>query len=155
MLQSRHCQGPTPQPGDNGGGQGGGGRGGGGGGHSISGGSHEDDRANDNLGSSYCSDGDGDTHHDGRNPRNQPKSAPRVAEGNPYDLVGPLAFGYQIRSAPMPHRFGAPNIKKYDGETDPKIWLVNYQLTMTATSASEMFFMIQFLPIYLTDSARN
>ena len=64
-------------------------------------------------------------------------------------------FGYQIRLAPMPHRFRAPNIEKYNGETDLKIWLVNYQLVMKAASTSDMFFMIQYLRIYLIDSARN
>ena len=70
-------------------------------------------------------------------------------------MVGPHAFGYRIRSAPMPHKFHAPNIEKYNGETDPKIWLVNYQLAMKAAPAPDTFFMIQYLPIYLTDSTRN
>jgi hypothetical protein len=55
----------------------------------------------------------------------------------------------------MLRRFRAPNIEKYDGETNPKIWLVNYQLAMKAASAPDTFFMIQYLPIYLTDFARN
>jgi hypothetical protein len=55
----------------------------------------------------------------------------------------------------MPRRFRAPNIEKYDGERDPKIWLVKYQLTMKVASAPNVFFMIQYLPIYLTDFARN
>jgi hypothetical protein len=54
-----------------------------------------DDEANDNSGSSYCSDGEGDTRHDGRNPRNQPQSMPRAIEGDPCDLVGPSMFGYR------------------------------------------------------------
>jgi hypothetical protein len=80
---------------------------------------------------------------------------PCAAGGDPFDLVGPPAFGYQIRLAPTPRRFCAPNIEKYDGETDPKIWLVNYQLTMKVASALDTFFMIQYLPIYLTNSTRN
>jgi hypothetical protein len=64
-------------------------------------------------------------------------------------------FGYGIQSAPMPHRFHAPNIEKYDGETDPKIWLVHYQLAMKAAFAPDTFFMIQYLLIYLIDSARK
>ena len=47
----------------------------------------------DDSRSSYYSDGEGDTRHGGRNPRNRPELAPRVAEGDPYDLVGPPAFG--------------------------------------------------------------
>jgi hypothetical protein len=88
-------------------------------------------------------------------PQESPKPAPCVVEGDPYDLVGPPTFGYRIWSAPTPHRFHAPNIEKYDSEIDPKIWLVNYQLTMKAASTPDMFFMIQYLPIYLTNSARN
>jgi hypothetical protein len=55
----------------------------------------------------------------------------------------------------MPRKFRAPNIDKYNGETDPKIWLVNYRLAMKAASAPDTFFMIQYLPIYLIDSATN
>ena len=83
---------------------------------------------------------------------NRPEPAPRAAEGDPCDLVGPPTFEYRIRSAPTPRRFHAPNIEKYDGETDPKIWLVNYQLAMKAAFASDTFFMIQYLLIYLTDT---
>jgi hypothetical protein len=106
------------------------------------GGSHEDNRANDDLGSSYSSDGEDDTHHDKRYPGKRLKPVPRAARGDPCDLVGPPVFGYQIRSAPTPYWFRAPNIEKYDGEIDPKIWLVNYQLAMKATSALDTFFMI-------------
>jgi hypothetical protein len=56
---------------------------------------------------------------------------------------------------PTPHRFRALNIEKYDGETDLKIWLINYQLAMKAAFALDTFFMIHYLPIYLTNSARN
>jgi hypothetical protein len=70
-------------------------------------------------------------------------------------LVGPPAFGYRIWLAPTPCRFRALNIEKYDGETDSKIWLVNYQLAMKAASTPDMFFMTQYLLMYLTDSARN
>ena len=55
----------------------------------------------------------------------------------------------------MPHKFHAPNIDKYDGVTDPKIWLVNYRLAMKAASTLDIFFMIHYLPIHLTDLARN
>jgi hypothetical protein len=53
----------------------------------------------------------------------------------------------------MPHRFHAANIEKYDGEIDLKIWLAYCQLAMKAASAPDTFFMIQYLPIYLIDSA--
>jgi hypothetical protein len=117
--------------------------------------SHEDDGANDDSGSSYYSDSEGGTHHDGRNPRNRCELVPRAAEGDPCDLVGPPVFRYRIRSAPTPCRFHASNIEKYDIETDPKIWLVNLQLSMKVPSALDTCFMIQYLSIYLIDSARN
>jgi hypothetical protein len=42
----------------------------------------------------------------------------------------------------MPHKFHAPSIDKYDDETDPKIWMVNYLLTMKVASALDTFFVI-------------
>jgi hypothetical protein len=63
-------------------------------------------------------------------------------------------FGYGIWSAPTPW-FRASNIEKYDGETDPKIWLVNYQLAMKVASTPDTFFMIQYLPIYHTTPLEN
>lgn len=41
----------------------------------------------------------------------------------------------------MAHKFHALNIDKYDGETDLKIWLVNYCLAMKAATTPDMFFM--------------
>jgi hypothetical protein len=48
-------------------------------------------------------------------------TTPLAAEDDFYSLVGPPAFGYWIRSAPTPRKFGAPSIDKYNGETYPKI----------------------------------
>ena len=89
----------------------GGGQGGGCGGHFVSEGSHEDNWANNNSGSIYCSDGEGDTRHDGRNPRNRQEPVLRVTEGDPYDLVGPPTFGYRIRLAQRPAGFVLPTSK--------------------------------------------
>ena len=50
----------------------------------------------------------------------------------------------RIWAAPMPQMFHAPNVDKYNGEIDPKIWLVNYRLTMKATAALNPNFMIPY-----------
>ena len=55
----------------------------------------------------------------------------------------------------LPQKFCAPNIDKYNGETDPKIWVVNYCLALKAASASDPNFMIQYLSIYLIDLAKT
>ena len=54
-----------------------------------------------------------------------------------------------------PLKFHAPSIDKYNGEIDPKIWLINYRLTMKVVYAPDPFFMIKYLLIYLMDLARN
>jgi hypothetical protein len=42
----------------------------------------------------------------------------------------------------------------YDGKTNPSVRLVGYHLARRASRADDNFFVIQFLPIYLADSAR-
>jgi hypothetical protein len=52
-------------------------------------------------------------------------------------------------------RFQTPgNIIKYDGKTNPSVWLVDYCLVCSAGRANDILLIIQFLPIYLADSAR-
>jgi hypothetical protein len=41
------------------------------------------------------------------------------------------------------------NIIKYDGKTNPSVWLVDYHLACRAGGADDDFFIIQFFPIYL------
>jgi hypothetical protein len=47
------------------------------------------------------------------------------------------------------------NIVKYDGKTNPSIWLENYRLACSVGGTDDDFFIIQFLPIYLADTARS
>jgi hypothetical protein len=46
------------------------------------------------------------------------------------------------------------NVTKYDGKTNPSIWLEDYRLTCRAGGATNDLFIIQFLPIYLAESSR-
>lgn len=64
-----------------------------------------------------------------------------------------VVFGDRIRAARTPQKFHAPNVKKYNGRTDKKIWHVNYRLAMKATSVPHPDFIIQYLPLFLTDLA--
>jgi hypothetical protein len=55
----------------------------------------------------------------------------------------------------FPKHFQAPNnIAKYDGKTNPRIWLEDYRLACRAGGADSDLFIIQFLPIYLADTSR-
>jgi hypothetical protein len=86
-------------------------------------------------------------HRSGRNDREQRSLSP---EG-----LGPKAFRSNVRDACFPKRFWAlNNIVKYDGKTNPCIWLENYCLACRTYEADSNLFIIQFLPIYLTDTLR-
>jgi hypothetical protein len=51
--------------------------------------------------------------------------------------------------------FHAPNnIVKYDGKTNPSVWLEDYRLVCRAGRMEDDLFIIEFLPIDLSDSAR-
>jgi hypothetical protein len=51
--------------------------------------------------------------------------------------------------------FRAPsNIIKYDAKINSNVWLEDYHLACRAGRADDDLFIIQFLPIYLVDSAR-
>jgi hypothetical protein len=54
----------------------------------------------------------------------------------------------------FPSRFRAStNIKRYDGDTNPSVWLEDYRLTCHAGGATDDLFVIKNLPLYLGDSA--
>jgi hypothetical protein len=46
------------------------------------------------------------------------------------------------------------NIVKDYGKTNPSVWLEDYRLACRVGAADDNLFIIQFLPIYLADSAR-
>jgi hypothetical protein len=67
---------------------------------------------------------------------------------------GPRAFGRSIRDAKFPSHFQAPtNVPRYDGDTNPSVWLKDYRLACHAGGATDDLFVIKNLPLYLGDSA--
>ena len=71
------------------------------------------------------------------------------------DLPGPQAFGRHILNAAFPPRYRPPtNIPKYSGETNPGLWLEDYQLAYQAGGADNDDFIIRNLPLFLADLAR-
>jgi hypothetical protein len=69
---------------------------------------------------------------------------------------GPWAFGQSIRDAKFPSRFCTlTNVPRYDGDTNPSVWLEDYRLSCHAGGATDDLFVIKNLPLYLGDSART
>jgi hypothetical protein len=67
---------------------------------------------------------------------------------------GPRAFGQNIHDAMFPSHFWAPtNVPRYDGDTNPRVWLEDYRLACHAGGATDDLFVIKNLPLYLDDSA--
>jgi hypothetical protein len=68
---------------------------------------------------------------------------------------GAKAFGSNMHNTCFPKCFYAPsNIVKYDGKTNPSVWLEDYRLACWAGGADDDLFIMQFIPIYLPDMAR-
>jgi hypothetical protein len=60
-----------------------------------------------------------------------------------------------MRDTSYPKHFWAPNnIIKYDGKTNPNVWLEDYRLACRAGGADNDLFMLQFLPIYLVGTSK-
>jgi hypothetical protein len=58
-----------------------------------------------------------------------------------------------VRDPKFPSRFRAStNIPRYDGETNPSVWLEDYRLTCHVGGATDDLFIIKILPLYLSDS---
>jgi hypothetical protein len=52
--------------------------------------------------------------------------------------------------------FWAPNnVIKYDGKTNPSVWLEDYCLACRASGTDDDLFIIKLLPIYLADTVRT
>jgi hypothetical protein len=63
---------------------------------------------------------------------------------------GPKVFWSKVHVARFLEHFQTTNnIIKYDGKTNPNVWLVEYHLACRAGGADDDFFIIQFFPIYL------
>jgi hypothetical protein len=60
-----------------------------------------------------------------------------------------------VRNVRCPKTFRAPNNGfKYDGKTNPSVWLEDYHLACSAGGVDDDLFIIQFLPIYLAEKTR-
>jgi hypothetical protein len=47
------------------------------------------------------------------------------------------------------------NVVKYDGKTNPSVWLEDYHLMCRVGRVNDDHFINYFLPIYLADSAKK
>ena len=55
---------------------------------------------------------------------------------------------------PFPARFRVPpNIVKYSGDTNPAVWLEDFRLACRAGRVDDDLFIIQYLSLYLIESA--
>jgi hypothetical protein len=74
---------------------------------------------------------------------------------SPYQR-GPRSFGQSICDVKFPSRFRAlTNVPRYDGDTNPSVWLKDYRLACHAGGATDDLFVIKNLSLYLGDSART
>jgi hypothetical protein len=65
-------------------------------------------------------------------------------------------FSREIRAAAFPQRFRQRStIVKYNGETDPLVWLNDYRLACQLGRATSDEVIIRNLPLHLGDSART
>jgi hypothetical protein len=65
-------------------------------------------------------------------------------------------FSREIRAAAFPQRFRQPStIVKYNGETDPRVWLNDYRLACQLGRATNDEVIICNLPMHLGDAART
>jgi hypothetical protein len=69
---------------------------------------------------------------------------------------GTRVFSREIRAAAFPQRFRQPStIVKYNGETDPRVWLNDYRLACQLGGATSDEVIIRNLPLHLGDLART
>jgi hypothetical protein len=65
-------------------------------------------------------------------------------------------FSREIRAAAFPQCFRQPTtIVKYNGETDPRVWLNDYRLACQLGGATSDKVIIRNLPLHLADSTRT
>ena len=80
----------------------------------------------------------------------------RIKVGAPDRIPRGRAFGPCILNVRFPSRFRAPaTVPKYDGETNPSVWLEEYYLVCHAGDVQDDYFIIKNLPLYLDDSVRT
>jgi hypothetical protein len=65
-------------------------------------------------------------------------------------------FSREIRAAAFPQRFRQPStIVKYNGETDPRVWLNDYRLACQLGGTTSDEVIIRNLPLHLGDAGRT
>jgi hypothetical protein len=65
-------------------------------------------------------------------------------------------FSREIRMTSFPQRFRQPtSIDKYNGETDPRVWLNDYRLACQLGGDTTDEVIIRNLPLHLADSAQT
>jgi hypothetical protein len=65
-------------------------------------------------------------------------------------------FSREIRTASFPQRFRQPtSIDKYNGETDPRVWLNNYRLVCQLGGATTNEVIIRNLLLHLANLTRT
>jgi hypothetical protein len=70
--------------------------------------------------------------------------------------LGTRVFSREIHTSTFPQRFRQPTtIVKYNGETDPRVWLNDYRLARQLGGATSDEVIIRNLPLHLADSART
>jgi hypothetical protein len=95
-------------------------------------------------------------HHDDRGRARRHDSADDCDRSWSPNQRGPWAFGQSIRDVKFPSRFRAPtNVPRYDGDTNPNVWLEDYLLACHAEGATNDLFVIKNLLLYLGDSAQT
>ena len=66
----------------------------------------------------------------------------------------PRVFSKAIRAALFPARFRQlANLAKYNGDTNPELWLADYRLACQLGGADDDLLIIHNLPLLLSDSA--
>jgi hypothetical protein len=69
---------------------------------------------------------------------------------------GTRVFSQEIHAVAIPQRFRQPTtIIKYNGETDPRVWLNDYRLACQLGGATSDEVIIRNLPLHLGDAART
>jgi hypothetical protein len=69
---------------------------------------------------------------------------------------GTRVFSREIRATAFPQRFRQPStIVKYNGETDPRVWLNDYRLACQLGGATSDEVIIRNLPLHLGDAAQT
>jgi hypothetical protein len=92
----------------------------------------------------------------GYNPRRGGRYDSREDRSPTPEPPGTRVFSREIRTASFPQRFRQPtSIVKYNGETDPRVWLNDYRLVCQLGGATTDEVIIRNLPLHLADSART